>query len=95
MVCRMCEILEQFQTLYKQVFRMQYIQITSFAAAILVLGHLVERLFPDICKRLQLPSILRLVGLVGLSVGRSFRLQKKIYLDETHGFKHLYETCLL
>ena len=43
-------------------------------------------------KRRQVASILRSVGLsVGLLVG----LQNEIYLDETHGSKHLYEKCLL
>ena len=43
-------------------------------------------------KRQQVASILRLVG---LSVGRMIRLQNEIYLDETHGSKHLNEKCLL
>ena len=40
-------------------------------------------------------SLLYLGQSVGRSVGQSVGLQNEIYLDKTHGSKHLNEKCIL
>ena len=73
---------------------MQYIRITN-AAVIFVLGKITPKFAPILKLSTFVTTASPFYTYFGWFFGyvcRSVCFQNKIYLDETHGSKHLYET---